>query len=195
MKHISSSKLFVFGFVSLIFGTCSIPLFQALINFINKILFIIEFYFFYQLQLNLQILLFEEILPSLVLFWLFFEFLIHPGIVKLHFSRAFKIFINAKILRKEVGFITFNKKNNFNKTRASELKKFEDISSQVLPKITGIQYISNRWGLKTAKLNLFQNIFYYLKYFFNFFKSMFFSFSTIFHNFFLNISSFGRENF
>ncbi|MFX0135980.1 MAG: hypothetical protein ACFFDN_20220 [Candidatus Hodarchaeota archaeon] len=186
MKHIAYSKIFVLSFITLVFGTCAIPFFQAIFNTINEILLMTKFYFFYQLHFNLHLLLLEQILPTLILCWLFFEFAIHPCIVKLHFSRTFKTFILTKILKKEIDFFTLNKKERYIKKQESKYEKNDDTNSQKISIKTAIQYNTNRWGLKNKKINLFYKNSNLLRHFFNILKSMFSTFS---------INHFRRGNF
>ncbi len=192
MKFINYSKLFVLSFILLIVGTCSIPLFQILINSLHTIFFVINFYFFYQLQFNLHIRLIEEIIPSLILFWLLVELIIQPGIVKLQFSKKFRIFIYTKIFKKEIGFITFNKKERSSKDFILERKR--DKSPQKLFKITENQQISHVNRLHFIYLYHIQYFFYYVRLVFNKFKSVLSAFSNFLNYYFFKLNPFGRGN-
>jgi len=108
LKKITFSKVFVLSFIALIFSACLIPSFQYFINLIYDLNFIMSFLFFYQLQINLHIYLFEQLLLPLLICWIIFDFIINPSLFLMGVPKAIKRFILTRVLKKKLDIKEFN---------------------------------------------------------------------------------------
>jgi len=211
LKSITFSKIFTLSFISLILGSCFIPIFTFLIDFIKEITFVMEFYFFYQLQININIYLFEQIFPYSITGWLIFEFILNPGLFKLKFSRPFRNFVLSKILKKKIKNLVINSKNlklredesgNECEIPCSQLLKKSEIIIKTCQNVNSNLKSNNnraRFGYSMTKFtNFVKNFpFFIHSSFFSLFSSFFSSFSffsSIFSSFSFSTISIPTEN-
>lgn len=192
MKYINFPKIFALSFITLIFGSCIIPIFQILMQLIEEIIFIIKFIYFYQLLINIQLYLFEQIIPYIIFFWLIIQFIINPCLINLGFSKAFKRFFYSHILKRKYNFFKFD----FVKFKNCKQKKIEKKSIEknfyfkYCTRNSIIRYIFYQCVIVINKISYFVS--YYFKKFTNILKLFSSSFLLFSFTLFLNVINFWR---
>ncbi len=134
MKKIRISQIFVIAFITLIVGSLYVPFLIFLFDIFGTILFIFQYQFFYQLQINSQILFYKDIFIYALFGWLIFDLIINPCFIKAGFTKRFKKFIHARLFKKNLDFFEFNVKHRDNyKIKNEDQEKFDcQVSSEII---------------------------------------------------------------
>ncbi len=166
-----------------------LPIIKYFIDIIAEMLFVFQYKFFYQFHINFNLLLFEEILPYLILAWLISEMFICPCIIKARLSKRFKNFILSYIMKKKFDHFEFNSIKYENKRKQSKEKKTSDeIYVHFTPKLGKNESHFNQERIKYNNNPPDYNISNFLRKFSNIFNI----FLLFFSNFFSNLCSLWR---